>query len=114
MVSVGSGDWLGVLFPASTETRMAPVMPQHQNADASSALAKKQMKRKARKIRAAQVSCGIMELPWFGRDLRDHGLQLCEKPVGKCDTSLLLVVLQDRSYVFLNEPVKNQRHPLAA
>jgi hypothetical protein len=55
-----------------------------------------------------------MKSPGISICLRNHGLHFSEETVRQSNSTFLFVVPQNRSQIFLNEPVKDQRHRSAA
>ena len=53
---------------------------------------------------------GRMKLSGLTRNLTNESIELCEKTLGQGRAAFLFVILQDRTQIFPNEPVKDQRH----
>jgi len=48
------------------------------------------------------------------RNLCDQAIEFGKKQISQLDTALLLIIPENGPQIFLNEPMKDQRHLLAA
>ncbi len=58
--------------------------------------------------------CGRMEPLGFTLNLAIESIEFCEEPIGQTRAAFLFVILQDRTQIFLDESMKDQRHRLSA